>query len=337
MYYGNDAMMPGRFSRARQYVQNYDDSGFSPMRPAPTRPTTAWGEGPRGHAATMVRSLRAAPMQMRQNPRMLASRAAEAAYEAELAAQEAEQVAQEAAYAADMAADAADRASMPAGRSEMELLERLLQLVDALPQYEAATTAAGRPAVQMVSTLLQSAALAAKAAVMAATTPGAAELLTQVGGSKAAAGAGGAGGTGGGVAGMPSAVVAADPDAPVVMTAPPSHSAPDDGTSDQTAFSVEQVENEAASQAAVCNAATEEEVAALETAAAEVATGGKFVTSSGWGITGTPGAIGIQYMEQSAAEELVKGATDQHFGFLTIDANPEGYPKILCNNTFPMM
>jgi len=275
-----------------------------------------------------------------------ATRAAEAAYAAELAAQEAEEVAASAAFAADHAARAAERAFMPVGQVEMELLERLLQIVEELPSYEESAAAAGKPAMQMVSTLLQSAALAARAAVMAATTQGAAELLAQsparplaapapapvaVEGPAAAGVSGASGGSG------PSTTVDADPDAPAVMTQPISRSAPDDGTADQAVLSLGQLEAEAAMRQSKCNAATDEEAAALEQAAAAVPTGGKFVTSGGWGITGTPGAIGVEYIEKAAAEERVKASTQTMFGFLTIDANPEGYPKILCHNGFPLL
>jgi len=94
-------------------------------------------------------------------------------------------------------------------------------------------------------------------------------------------------------------------------------------------FNIEQCKAAAEMTSAKLNASTQEEADALETAAAAVETGGKFVEINGYALSGAAGAIDIEYCEAAAAAEKVSGeCVDKYFAFQTIDANPEGYPKI---------
>ena len=86
-----------------------------------------------------------------------------------------------------------------------------------------------------------------------------------------------------------------------------------------------------------CNAPTEEEAITLEEAAAAVKTIGRFLVVSGMALSGTKGALSVERITAEEAKFKVKAIESDYFAFMTLDANPERYPKLLCNRGFPLI
>jgi hypothetical protein len=75
----------------------------------------------------------------------------------------------------------------------------------------------------------------------------------------------------------------------------------------------------------------------LEAAAAAAATGGHFVTIAGYAPSGEEGAVEMEPISREEAEERVSGAPAERFAYLTVDEDPDGYPKVLCRNGFSLL
>ena len=194
------------------------------------------------------------------------------------------------------------------GSAEQRLVQKLSALAKELPAIEEAATTKGRPAVKQASSMVHSALHAAIAAVSAAHLPN-------------------------GTAGK-STTALNIPSQPAVMIEESVFSHEEEPPPPSLSVGLLQIDDFAAKP---CNAATDEDAEALEKAASLVATGGRYVELEGYALTGEPGAIDVQQIDRADAESRVAEDPEKLFAFLTVDANPDGFPKVLCHSGFPLL